>query len=139
MVYEMKDQTRQGTSPSRKDAGEVDLQICREGFPVAMIEGLRVNSVDRNYIQTHIDKVLTCYDPFGCPYAYVVIYVTAKKFDDFWVNCLNYIRKEYRFPYVVKEEIQELNHMYASSRHAKIVLLRDGREVAVHFYALSIQ
>ena len=139
MVYEMKDQTRQGTSPSRKDAGEVDLQICREGFPVAMIEGLRVNSVDRNYIQTHIDKVLTCYDPFGCPYAYVVIYVTAKKFDDFWVNCLNYIRKEYRFPYVVKEEIQELNHMYASSRHAQIVLLRDGREVAVHFYALSIQ
>lgn len=76
MVYEMKmkDQTRQGTSPSGKDAGEVDLQICRDGFPIAMIEGLKVNSVERNYIQTHIDKVLTCYDPFGCPYAYIVIY-----------------------------------------------------------------
>lgn len=139
MVYEIKDQTRQGTSPSGKDAGEVDLQICRDGFPVAMIEGLKVNSVDRNYIQTHIDKVLTCYDPYGCPYTYVVIYATAKKFADFWVNCLNYIREEYRFPYMVKEEIQELNHMYAYSRHAKIVLLRNDREVAVHFYALSVQ
>lgn len=139
MVYEMKDQTRQGTSPSGKDAGEVDLQICRDGFPVATIEGLKVNSVDRNYIQTHIDKVLTCYDPFGCPYTYIVIYATAKKFADFWVNCLNYIREEYSFPYTVKEEVQELNHMYASSRHAKIVLLRDNREVAVHFYALSVE
>ena len=37
------------------------------------------------------------------------------------------------------KDIQELNHMYASSRHAKIVLLRDDREVAVHFYALSVQ
>lgn len=138
MVYEMKDQTRQGTSPSGKDAGEVDLQICRDGFPIAMIEGLKVNSVDRNYIQTHIDKVLTCYDPFGCPYIYVVIYATAKKFAEFWVKCLNYIREEYNFPYVVKEEIRELNHIYATSRHAKTILLRNDREVAVHFYALSV-
>ncbi len=139
MVYEMKDQSRQGVSPSGKDAGEVDLQICRDGFPIAIIEGLKVNSLDRNYIQNHIDKVLTCYDPFGCPYSYVVIYVTVKKFEDFWVNCLNYIRDEYSFPYTIKKEIQELNHMYSSSRHAKIVLLRDGREVSVHFYALSVQ
>lgn len=139
MVYEMKDQTRQGTSPSGKDAGEVDLQICRDGLPIAMIEGLKVNSVDRNYIQIHLDKVLTCYDPFGCPYTYVIIYATAKKFADFWVNCLNYIREDYSFPYAVKEEIQELNHIYASSRHAKIVLLRDDRELVVHFYALSVQ
>ncbi len=139
MVYEMKDQTRQGISPSEKDAGEVDLQICREGFPIAMIEGLKVNSVDRNYIQTHMDKVLTCYDPFGCPYTYVIIYVTAKKFADFWMKCLSYIREEYIFPYIVKEEIRELNHMYTTSRHARIVLLRNDREVTVHLYALSVQ
>lgn len=139
MVYEMKDQSRQGVSTSGKDAGEVDLQICRDGFPIAIIEGLKVNSLDRNYIQVHIDKVLTGYDPFGCPYSYVVIYATVKKFEDFWVNCLNYIRDEYNFPYQVKEDIKELNHMYASSRHAKIVLLRDGKEVSVHFYALSVQ
>ncbi|MDE6014192.1 MAG: hypothetical protein K2H41_00630 [Acetatifactor sp.] len=139
MVYEMKDQTRQGTSLSGKDAGEVDLQICRDGFPVALIEGLKVNSVARNYIQTHIDKVLTCYDPFGCPYIYVVIYVTAKKFAEFWANCLNYIREEYNFPYEVKEAIQELNHIYATSRHAKTVLLREDKEIAVHFYALLVQ
>ena len=46
---------------------------------------------------------------------------------------------QYKIKVQVKEEIQELNHMYASSRHAKIVLLRDDREVVVHFYALSVQ
>ncbi|MCI9150113.1 MAG: hypothetical protein HFI42_06355 [Lachnospiraceae bacterium] len=139
MVYEMKDQTRQGVSSRGKNAGEVDIQICREGFPIAMMEGLRVTSVDRNYIQTHIDKVLTCYDPFGCPYTYVIIYATVKKFADFWAKCLNYIREEYIFPYTVKEEIKELNHMYTCLRHAKVVLLREGREVVVHFYALLLQ
>lgn len=139
MVYEMKDQTRQGISLQGKAAGEVDLQICRDGFPVALIEGAKVNSVERTYIQIHIDKVLTYYDPFGCPYVFVVIYTTAKKFADFWKNLLNYIREEYSFPYAVKEEIRELNHIYASSRHAKTVLLRDDRELAVHFFVLSMQ
>ena len=86
MVYEMKDQTRQGVSSRGKNAGEVDIQICRKG--------LRVTSVDRNYIQTHIDKVLTCYDPFGCPYTYVIICATVKKFVDFLAKCMNYIREE---------------------------------------------
>lgn len=42
-------------------------------------------------------------------------------------------------PYTVKEEIKELNHMYTCLRHAKVVLLREGREVMVHFYALLLQ
>lgn len=139
MVYDMKDQTRQGISPNGKDAGEVDLQIYREGLPIVMLEGLKVSSVNRSYIQIHIDKVLTCYDPFGCPYVYIIIYVTAKKFADFWESCLEYIRDEYDFPYEVKEEIREINHIYTTSRHAKAVLLRDNKEVNVHFYALSVQ
>lgn len=57
----------------------------RNLLPYECRKGLRVTSVDRNYIQTHIDKVLTCYDPFGCPYTYVIIYATVKKFADFWV------------------------------------------------------
>lgn len=84
-------------------------------------------------------RMYTTDDPFGCPYTYVVIYSTSKKFAEFWVNCLKYIREEYSFPYVIKEEIRELNHIYATLRHEKAVLLRDDRDVSVHFYALSIQ
>lgn len=139
MVYEIKDQTRQGISSNGKDAGEVDLQICRNGLPFAPIEGLKVASIDRSYIKTHIDKVLTCYDPFGCPYIYLIIYTTAKKFTEFWIKFLDYIRVEYKFPYLVKEEIRELQHIYSNSRHAKTILLRNDKEIAVHFYALLVQ
>lgn len=139
MIYDVKDQTRQGNSPSGKNAGEVDLQICKDGYPIAIIEGLKVSSVRREYIQGHIDKVLTCYDPFGCPYTYIIIYVTVKNFADFWVNCMDYIRDEYQFPYVVKEDFRELNCIHTNLRHAKVILSRNDMDVAVHFFALLIQ
>lgn len=140
MIYsDTKDQTRQGISPTGKRAGEVDLQICNDGLPVAMIECLKVNSLNRNYIKDHIDKVLTCYDPVGCLYTYVVIYVTAQNFAEFWRNCFKYLDEEYEFPYEVTDKIHELNHIYTESRHAKAILIRNGREINVHFFALAVQ
>ena len=139
MIYETKDQTRQGISTNGNGVGEVDLQICENGLPIAMIEGLKVDSVNRGYIQTHIDKVLVNYDPVGCPYAYVIIYVTSKNFSEFWIRCTDFIKDEYEFPYVVKKPFHEVNHMYTESRHAKVVLERNGRETTVHFYALAMK
>lgn len=139
MLYEIKDQTRQGASPAGKNAGEVDLQICKDGLPIAMIECLKVDSINRNYLKKHIDKVLTSYDPIGCPYIYVIIYVTAQNFTEYWNKCLKFIKEEYSFPYKVKEEIQEMPHIYTDSGHAKTILLRNDKDVAVHFYALSVQ
>lgn len=139
MIYEVKDQSRQGISPNGSNAGEVDLQLCDDGNPIVMIEGVKVTSVDRDRIKQHLDKVLTCYDPIGCPYAYLIIYVKVHNFGGFWEKLMCYIKNEYIFPFELKEEISEVNHIYTDSRHAKAKMLRSGKMVSVHFFAILIQ
>lgn len=139
MIYEVKDQSRQGASPNGGDAGEVDLQICNDGNPVVMIEGVKVTSVDRNRIKQHTNKVLTCYDPLGCPYAYLLIYVKVRDFGRFWEGFMYYIKNEYTFPFELEEEISEVSHIYTDSRHAKAKVIRSGKSVSVHFFAILVQ
>lgn len=139
MVYEVNDQSRQGVSPNGDDAGEVDLQLCDDGNPVVMIEGVKLTSVDRDRIKQHIDKVLTCYDPLGCPYAYLLIYVKVRDFGGFWERFMCYIKNEYIFPFELKEEISEVSHIYTDSRHAKAKVIRSGKLVSVHFFAILVQ
>ena len=79
--YIVKDQTRQGESEAGEGAGEVDIQICADGLPVVMIEGVKIASLEKDALDTHINKVLTKYDPNGCPYAFLLIYTTVKNFD----------------------------------------------------------
>ena len=52
---------------------------------------------------------------------------------------MDYIRDEYQFPYVVKEDFRELNFIHTNLRHAKVILSRNDMDVAVHFFALLIQ
>ena len=47
MAYQIKDQTRQGESQKGDDAGEVDIQICVDGFPIVMIEALVLDSLKK--------------------------------------------------------------------------------------------
>lgn len=61
MAYQIKDQTRQGESQKGDDAGEVDIQICVDGFPIVMIEALVLDSLKKQYLGDHINKVLTKY------------------------------------------------------------------------------
>ena len=71
--YFMKDQTRQGDSENGDEAGEVDIQLCYDGLPVVMIEGIKVSSLERERLDSHMNKVLTKYDPNGCPYTFLIV------------------------------------------------------------------
>lgn len=99
--YQIKDQTRQGESQKGDDAGEVDIQICVDGFPIVMIEALVLDSLKKQYLGDHINKVLTKYDPNGCPYAVIVIYATMARFDSFYSKFLEYLN-QYEFLYFAK-------------------------------------
>lgn len=59
--FEVKDQTRQGKSENG-EKGEIDIQICKDGLPVVMIECLILNSLVKKILDIHINKVLTLYD-----------------------------------------------------------------------------
>lgn len=135
--YIIKDQTRQGESEEGNEAGEVDIQICYEGLPIVMIEGIKVSSLEQERLDTHINKVLTKYDPNGCPYAFLIIYTIIKNFDSGYVKILNYFQK-YEYPYPRETNLIDVDTGYGELKHAQIILNRNGQRTRVHIWTVHI-
>ena len=56
----------------------MNFLICAEGLPVVMIEGVKISTLEKDTLDTHINKVLTKYNPNGSPYTFLLIYTTVK-------------------------------------------------------------
>lgn len=136
--FEVKDQTRQGKSEKGEKAGEIDIQICIAGLPVVMLEGLILNSLVKATLDDHINKVLTLYDPNGCPYVILLVYATVARFDDFWKKMLQHIG-EYDYPYKRVGEIIDVETNYAELKHAHTILDRNGMKIRVHYFAAHMR
>ena len=137
MVYEVCDQTRQGVSETGNSSGEIDLLICRASLPLAIIEALKLESVNKNVLQRHIDKLLINYDPNGVPYSYIVVYYTGKHFSDFCASLGEYLR-QYSYPYPVADELTVLDSGYSELFQAAINLNRNGKPMHLYFIAIHI-
>lgn len=135
--YIMKDQTRQGESEEGEHAGEVDIQICYNGLPVVMIEGVKISSLEKNTLDTHMNKVLTKYDPNGCPYAFLIIYTTVKNFGLGYQKILEYFQK-YDYPYSRETDLVDESTEYGELKHAQIVLNRNNQKTRVHIWTAHI-
>ena len=135
--FETKDQTRQGKSEDESDAGEVDIQLCIDGMPRVMIEGLILNAVSKEYLDKHIEKVLVNYDPNGCPYVIVIIYYKGKNLKGFY-DRLSVHLNEFQFPYTRLTKINDVDVKYAELKHAQTILSRNDKKVGVHFYVVHI-
>lgn len=135
--YELRDQTRQGESESGNGAGEIDIQICMEGLPLVMIEALKLESVVDKTLSVHINKVLTKYDPNGCPYAILIVYAKTPYFKAFYNRIQSYLR-EFEYPYEKQADIEDVSTDYSELKHAQMVLLRNGTKVRVHFFVANI-
>lgn len=138
MAYDVKDQTRQGVSESEKQAGEVDLLITEDGLPTALIEALKLPSMNKDYVHEHIKKALINYDPVGCKYVFLFSYYNGANFESFWEKYIHYI-SEYPFPYDKVNDLSEVEAQYAESRHAIIGLKRSGINIHLHFYAIHVR
>ena len=137
MLYEVKDQTRQGESSTGKDAGEIDLLLCNNGLPIAILEGLVLNSFKKQYFDEHISKVLTNYDPNGCPIVYILIYAKVARFDELWQKVVDHL-SSYNYPYEIIEPVEEKETSLAESKHALVVLKRNNMRVSIHTHAISL-
>lgn len=137
MVYDICDQTRQGVSETGNSSGSVDLMICQDAFPIAIIEALKLNSVNKSSIQRHINKLLVNYDPNGLPYAFLIAYYTEKAFSTFCTSFEEYIR-QYSYPYPVAEGLTVLGCDYAELFQAAIILHRNGKPITLFFIAAHI-
>ncbi len=89
--YLIKDQTRRGVSTRGYSAGEVDLELCCGNEPYAIIEGLILDSVNRDSITTHVTKALTKYDNIGLRDFFILVYYRGGNFADFAVRYNNFI------------------------------------------------
>ena len=135
--YFMKDQTRQGESENGDEAGEVDIQLCYDGLPVVMIEGIKVSSLERDRLDSHMNKVLTKYDPNGCPYAFLIVYTTVKNFDSGYENIFNHF-ENYSYPFSRESNLLDVDTGYAELKHAQIILNRNGQKIRVHIWVAHI-
>lgn len=137
LLYSVNDQTRRGISQSGTGAGEIDLLIRREGLPFAIIEALRLRSLEREYLNTHVNKALTNYDQAGCPHAFVVVYAQVNDFANFWNKLLEHV-KNYQFPYTVDDTLSELVVEQTEVRVAKMKLSRSEKPVDFRIYAIHL-
>ena len=135
--YEVNDQTRQGESVNGNDAGEVDIQIRYFGLPVVMIEGIKLDSLKAIELDEHVNKVLTKYDPNGCPYAVVIVYATGVKFDSFCDRLFNHL-DAYEFPYDRKTNLVRKVTPLSEIKHMQIILDRNSQNTLVHFFVVHM-
>lgn len=133
---EVKDQSRHGISNNMKEAGEVDILITKAGKEIAIFEGLKLNSVNVNYIDTHIEKAITNYNALGTA-TFIVAYVSAQDFGTFWKKYTEHIRN-HPFSIDIKRELEIKATPNAAVRIADIILSRDGFDFPVYFMALKV-
>lgn len=95
--YNVADQSLRGESVSRKQSGEVDLLIMlTTEKPFAIYEALNLrdfSSSGKQYLKSHLNKLLDNYNSMGIQVAYLVSYAKCKKqiFSEFLEQYFKYV------------------------------------------------
>ena len=135
-LFTVADQTRYGMSASRKEAGEADLILRKDGKDVAIVEGLKLAYVDDASLKRHINKVLNNYNVLGIP-TYFLIYAIAKKFDKFWKRLYSYLEL-YDYPFPMIGNMETINVPFATVRVAGLTLEKEGHGLEVTFIVVNL-
>ena len=137
--YQVKDQTRQGVSEGGDDAGEVDIQLLYNNLPIVMIEGLILDSVVKEKLYGHMNKIILNYDPNGCPYVILLIYYKGANLQKFHTRMIeNLSPSKYQFPFEQATELENVDTGYGELKHVQTVLNRNGQKVRVHIFTANI-
>ena len=143
--YRVLDQTRAGSSASGKSAGELDIEICNDfGIPFSILEALRLKSLDRTVITTHINKLLHKYDTSGHEKNIVIVFCEIDKFDDLVSGYNTFLSEklnthelfEKKYPTVSTSEIAfgKTDIRVFECKHN-----REGKEVSVFHILIKIK
>lgn len=99
--YYVEPQTRWSKSSEGKEAGELDIfvRIRSSNLPFTIIEALNLNSVLKEEIAEHIDKLMNDYDANGLACNYILVYCNVAKFIDFFKGYNNYVSVKHNYTY----------------------------------------
>lgn len=136
--YQVKDQTRRGISNSGKAAGEVDIFIHVNGFPLTLIEALNLSSLDKRYLDTHIDKIYK-YDTLGNCFNVVLSYVMVKDFQSFWTKYCDHVKlHDYPYKLIGVDENADGEYEYSDIRFMITKHNRSGKETLLYHICVRI-
>lgn len=137
--YNVKDQTRRGLSSSEKAAGEIDILIQEKDFPVAIIEALNLNSLKKEYLGEHIDKIYK-YDAAGNKFNIILLYVTVVDFLNFCNKYSKYVKSyDYPFEMISMENNVVYGNVYSNIRIVKTVHNRNGSDTVLYHVCVLIK
>lgn len=89
--YEVKDQTREGQSTSGVSSGELDIIIEHQMDLFAILEAMKLESVDSAYINGHYTKLISNYNPIDIKRTFLITYFNGQNFEDWWSRYCNHI------------------------------------------------
>lgn len=136
--YFIKDQTRRGHSSSGKGTGEVDLLIEVDDMPFSIVEALNLDSLDKGYLNTHLDKIYS-YDTTGNKLNVCLSYVEIKDFGSFWEKYCDHV-STYSYPIDLVEcrKDADKEFPYSEIRFITTTHNRNGRLTLLYHVAVKI-
>jgi len=136
--YDVKDQTRRGSSPTGKDAGELDIFISKDRLPFTIIEALKLTSVDATTLNKHLDKIFS-YDTAGTEFNVCLAYVTVTNFEKFWTTYSAHVASHvYPAPLISSDTAVDDEYRFSELRVMKTIHNRSGREVTLYHICVRI-
>lgn len=110
------DQAQRGLSPTGKKAGELDILIeDQSGTPISIYEGLHLRSIDKNTIDSHVEKIVENYDKNGLKEKFIGVYSLATDFNSLASGYLSHLYKS-----KILYNPQDISTIYSSGQELKI-------------------
>ncbi|MGY4797516.1 hypothetical protein ACVNNN_21485 [Lysinibacillus fusiformis] len=136
--YRLKDQTRRGSSAAGKSSGEVDIFVEKNGFPFTIIEALNLDSLNTNYLNTHLDKIYS-YDTTGHKFNVCLSYVRVKDFGTFWERYCKHV-KEHKYPVMLisSDEDIDKDYPFTNIRFMRTTHNRSGKITYLYHLCVKI-
>ncbi|PYE49776.1 ATP-binding protein [Paenibacillus barcinonensis] len=137
--YHLKDQTRRGSSAAGKSSGEVDIFINKNGMPFTIIEALNLDSLNTNYLNTHLNKIYS-YDTTGNAFNICLSYVKVKDFGSFWDRyCAHVKGHEYPVMLISSDTSADNDYGYSDIRFMTTTHNRSGKLTHLYHMCVKIQ
>ncbi len=137
--YFTKDQATYGKSETGKKQGSVDGVIIDKTKTEYFIEAFNLNSINKEIIERHINKLESNYDSKGLLNKFIIVYcnVPDNTFDKLYTNYLAFINSNLKYKYE-KIGIIEKETKYTNIKVLKSLHQRESREVALYHILLKM-
>ena len=104
----------------------------------SLIEALNLSSLDKRYLDTHIDKIYK-YDTLGNCFNVVLSYVMVKDFQSFWTKYCDHVKlHDYPYKLIGVDENADGEYEYSDIRFMITKHNRSGKETLLYHICVRI-